>query len=81
VRALQRTERAVGYLGDGINDAPALPVADVGISVEPAVDVARECAEIILLNRDLNAQRNILRYGVRKGIGLTQIKTNSEQVG
>jgi cation transport ATPase len=56
-------------------------VADVGISVEPAVDVAGERAEIILLNRDLNAQRNILRYGVRKGIGLTQIKINSEQVG
>ena len=59
VRALQRTGHSVGYLGDGINDAPALHAADVGISVEEAVDVARESADIILLSRDLDvlAQR------------------------
>jgi Mg2+-importing ATPase len=63
VRALQRTGHSVGYLGDGINDAPALHAADVGISVEDAVDVARESADIILLSRDLD----ILRSGVEDG--------------
>jgi len=63
VRALQRTEHSVGYLGDGINDAPALHAADVGISVESAADVARESADIILLSRDLD----VLRSGVEDG--------------
>jgi Mg2+-importing ATPase len=63
VRALQRTGHAVGYLGDGINDAPALYAADVGISVEGAVDVARESADIVLLQRDLA----VLRRGVEDG--------------
>jgi Mg2+-importing ATPase len=63
VRALQRTGHAVGYLGDGINDVPALHAADVGISVDQAVDVARESADIILLERDLD----VLRGGVENG--------------
>lgn len=63
VRALQRTGHAVGYLGDGINDAPALHAADVGISVDGAVDVARDSADIILLSRDLG----VLREGVEGG--------------
>src|SRR5213592_3144102 len=63
VRALQKTGHSVGYLGDGINDAPALQAADVGISVEQAVDVARESADIILLSRDLDC----LRSGVEDG--------------
>ena len=63
VRALQRTGHSVGYLGDGINDAPALHAADVGISVDQAVDVARESADIILLKRDLD----VLRTGVMDG--------------
>src|SRR3990170_4331066 len=63
VRALQKAGHAVGYLGDGINDAPALHEADVGISVDQAVDVARESADIILLRRDLDA----LRAGVEDG--------------
>lgn len=63
VRALQRTGHSVGYLGDGINDAPALHAADVGISVEEAVDAARESADIILLSRDLD----VLRSGVEDG--------------
>ena len=63
VRALQKTGHSVGYLGDGINDAPALHAADVGISVEEAVDVARESADIILLSRDLD----VLRSGVEDG--------------
>jgi len=63
VRALQRVGHAVGFLGDGINDAPALHTADVGISVEEAVDVARESADIVLLQRDLG----VLRRGVEDG--------------
>jgi len=63
VRALQRTGHSFGYLGDGINDAPALHAADVGISVAGAVDVARESADIILLSRDLD----VLRQGVEDG--------------
>ena len=63
VRALQRTGHSVGYLGDGINDAPALHAADVGISVDQAVDVARESADIVLLKRDLD----VLRTGVEDG--------------
>ncbi|HUL94056.1 MAG TPA: magnesium-translocating P-type ATPase [Burkholderiales bacterium] len=63
VRALQKSGHAVGYLGDGINDAPALHAADVGISVDQAVDVARESADIILLKPDLD----VLRHGVEDG--------------
>ncbi len=53
IAALRRRGRVVGYLGDGINDAPALHEADIGISVDSAVDVAREAADMILLKRDL----------------------------
>ncbi len=63
VRALQRVGHAVGYLGDGINDAPSLHAADIGISVENAVDVARESADVILLRHDLD----VLRRGVEDG--------------
>ena len=63
VRALQRTRHAVGFLGDGINDAPALHAADVGISVDQAVDVARESADIVLLQPDLG----VLCRGVEEG--------------
>jgi P-type Mg2+ transporter len=63
VRALQRRGHAVGYLGDGINDAPALHAADVGISVDGAVDVAREAADVVLLRPDLD----VLCRGVEDG--------------
>ncbi|WP_411908606.1 magnesium-translocating P-type ATPase [Mesorhizobium sp. ES1-4] len=53
VEAFRRNGHVVGYLGDGINDAPALHEADIGISVDTAVDVAREAADIILLKQDL----------------------------
>ena len=53
VQALRSRGHVVGYLGDGINDAPALHEADIGISVDTAVDVAREAADIILLKQDL----------------------------
>jgi Mg2+-importing ATPase len=53
IKALQKNNYTVGYLGDGINDAPALKSADVGISVDNAVDIAKESADIILLQKSL----------------------------
>ncbi|TAN38859.1 MAG: magnesium-translocating P-type ATPase [Verrucomicrobia bacterium] len=53
IQALQRRGHVVGFLGDGINDAPSLKTADVGISVDSAVDVAKESADIILLEKNL----------------------------
>ena len=53
IRALQRAGHVVGFLGDGINDAPAMKTADVGISVDTAADVAKESADIILLKKSL----------------------------
>ncbi len=63
IKALRRSGHVVGYMGDGINDAPALHEADVGISVEGAVDVAREAADLVLLQQDLN----VLIRGVDDG--------------
>ena len=63
VLALKRAGHVVGYIGDGINDAPSLHDADVGLSVDGSVDVAREAADIILLQPDLA----ILADGVREG--------------
>ena len=63
VKALQAKGHTVGYMGDGINDAPALRQADVGISVDSAVDIAKETADIILLKKDLM----VLEQGVLEG--------------
>ena len=54
VRVLKQNGNVVGYMGDGINDSPALTNSDVGISVDTAVDIAKETADIILLEKDLN---------------------------
>jgi Mg2+-importing ATPase len=54
IKALQANGRVVGYMGDGINDAPSLKTADIGISVENAVDVAKESADIILTRKSLD---------------------------
>jgi Mg2+-importing ATPase len=63
IKALQRQGHTVGFLGDGINDAPALREADVGVSVDTAVDIAKESADIILLEKSLLA----LEEGVIEG--------------
>ena len=63
LRALQQQGHTVGFLGDGINDAPALRDADVGISVDSAADIAKESSDIILLEKDLM----VLEEGVMKG--------------
>ncbi len=63
ILALRKAGHVVGYMGDGINDASALHAADVGISVASAVDVAKEAADIVLLEKDLG----VLVQGVREG--------------
>jgi P-type Mg2+ transporter len=63
VKALQKKGHVVGFMGDGINDAPALRAADVGISVDNAVDIAKESADVILLEKSLL----VLEEGVLEG--------------
>ena len=63
VQALQKKKHVVGFMGDGINDAPALRAADVGISVDNAVDIAKESADMILLEKNLM----VLEEGVIEG--------------
>jgi Mg2+-importing ATPase len=63
ILALKKTKHVVGYMGDGINDAPALHAADVGLSVNTAVDVAKDAADFVLLKTDLG----ILREGIDEG--------------
>jgi Mg2+-importing ATPase len=65
VRVLQVKGHTVGFLGDGINDAGALKQADVGVSVDTATDIAKESADIILLENDLNVLRKGVVYGRR----------------
>jgi len=63
IKALQHAGHAVGYLGDGINDANAIKAADVGISIDNAVDVAKEAADLVLMERDID----VIREGVLEG--------------
>ena len=63
ILALRKKGHVVGYMGDGVNDAPALHAADVGISVDKAVDVTKEAADFVLLEQDLA----VLRRGIELG--------------
>jgi Mg2+-importing ATPase len=63
IKALKANGHVVGYMGDGVNDAPALYEADVGLSVDTAVDVAKEAADIVLLEKDLL----VLADGINEG--------------
>ena len=63
IRALMKNNHVVGYLGDGINDAPSIRAADIGITVDNAVDIAKESADIVLLKKDLR----VLRDGILEG--------------
>ena len=63
ITLLKKNGHVVGYMGDGINDAPSLKTSDVGVSVDNAVDVARESADIILSKNDLT----VLAEGVLEG--------------
>ncbi len=63
ILALKKTGHVVGYMGDGINDAPSMHSADIGISVENAVDVAKEAADFVLLKQDLR----VLEQGIIQG--------------
>ncbi len=63
IQALKKDSHTIGYLGDGINDAPALRVADVGVSVNTAVDVAKDAASIVILRKSLS----VIADGIRQG--------------
>ncbi len=63
IQALKKRGHTVGYMGDGVNDAPALHAADVGISFDDAIDVAKEAASVILLKKNLS----VLAEGIREG--------------
>src|SRR5678809_1166825 len=65
IRSLRKMGHVVGFLGDGVNDAPAMHAADTSLSVEHAADVAREAADFVLLERDLHVIRRGLEEGRR----------------
>jgi P-type Mg2+ transporter len=65
IKALKENGHVVGYMGDGVNDAPALYEADAGISVDTAVDVSKDAADVVLLNKDLGALANGVEEGRR----------------
>ena len=70
VRLLKAAGNIVGYMGDGINDSPSLTNSDVGISVDTAVDIAKESADIILLEKDLNVLLDCVSEGRRTFVNL-----------
>jgi P-type Mg2+ transporter len=70
--ALKLAGNTVGYLGDGINDAPALREADVGISVDTAVDVAKECADIVMLEKSLTTVVDVVMEGRRNSANIVK---------
>lgn len=72
IEALRKNGHAVGFMGDGINDAPSLRAADVGISVANAVDVARDAADIILLEPGLQVLHKAIREGRRAFVNVVK---------
>lgn len=72
IRALRSKGQVVGFMGDGINDVPALRAADIGISVDTATDIAKESAELILLEKDLV----VLEGGVVEGGRCSRTSSN-----
>ena len=70
--ALRRKGHVVGYLGDGINDAPSLHAADIGFSVDTAVDVAKEAAAMILLRKDLGVLADAVREGRKTFVNIVK---------
>ncbi|HTD15203.1 MAG TPA: magnesium-translocating P-type ATPase, partial [Chthoniobacterales bacterium] len=72
ISALKLAGNTVGYLGDGINDAPALREADVGISVDTAVDVAKECADIVMLEKSLTTVVDVVMEGRRNSANIVK---------
>jgi len=73
IKALKENGYVVGYMGDGVNDAPALYEADAGISVDSAVDVSKSAADIVLLEKDLN----VLANGVEEGRSVPSLSANA----
>ena len=72
IEALKKGNHTVGYIGDGINDGPALHTADVGISVNTGVDVAKDAASIVLLRKSLG----VIAEGIKKEELLFKIQSN-----
>ena len=73
ILSLRKMGHVVGFLGDGVNDAPAMHSADTSLSVEHAVDVARQAADFVLLEKSLD----VIRYGVEEGRRLSQTPSNT----
>ncbi len=80
IHALKHRGHVVGYMGDGINDAPSLHAADVGISVSTAVDVARDAADIILLQAGLEILHHGIIEGRRASANVTEIPADGHQL-